>query len=77
VWNVNDAKRWYKGLAAGIGDAWALLIRNGIRHARGFSLNDTHYGSMSQELEVREVGGQVLNARIPDPNLTGYRRPRG
>src|SRR3989442_1010699 len=27
----------------------ALLIRNGIRHARGFSVNDTQYGSMSQE----------------------------
>ena len=29
-------KRWYKGLAAGIGDARALLIKNGIHHARGF-----------------------------------------
>lgn len=35
----------------------ALLISNGIRHARGFSVNDTQYGSMSQELEY---GAQVL-----------------
>lgn len=32
----------------------ALLISNGIRHARGFSVNDTQYGSMSQELEYGE-----------------------
>jgi endoglucanase len=112
-WNVNDARRWYKGLAAGIGDAralvilqidlpfaagtpnqqpetidaygtevlsadphatvyidagaygWlspaqqgALLISNGIRHARGFSVNDTQYGSMSEELEY---GAEVLS----------------
>jgi endoglucanase len=111
-WNVNDAERWYKGLAAGIGNAralvilqvdlpfaagtpnqqpetidaygtealsadphttvyidggaygWlspaqqgALLISNGIRHARGFSVNDTQYGSMRQELEY---GAQVV-----------------
>jgi endoglucanase len=35
----------------------ALLISNGIRHARGFSVNDTQYGSMSQELEY---GAQVV-----------------
>jgi endoglucanase len=111
-WNVAASERWYKGLAAGIGDAralvilqidlpfagrtpnqqpetidaygtkvlsadphttvyvdagaygWlspaqqgALLISNGIRHARGFSVNDTQYGSMSQELEY---GAEVL-----------------
>ena len=111
-WNVPDSERWYKGLAAGIGNAralvilqidlpfaaktrnqqpetidsygtkvlsanphttvyidagafeWlspaeqgALLISNGIRHARGFSVNDTQYGSTSQELGY---GAQVL-----------------
>jgi endoglucanase len=35
----------------------ALLISNGIRHARGFSLNDTQYGSMSQELGY---GAQII-----------------
>ncbi len=35
----------------------ALLISNGVRHARGFSVNDTQYGSMSQELEY---GAQIL-----------------
>jgi endoglucanase len=35
----------------------ALLISNGIRHARGFSVNDTQYGSMSQELEY---GDQIV-----------------
>jgi endoglucanase len=112
-WNVPDSERWYKELAAGIGQApalvilqidlpfaartanqqpeaidaygttvlsanphttvyidagafgWlspaeqgALLISNGIRHARGFSVNDTQYGSMSQELEY---GAQIVS----------------
>jgi endoglucanase len=112
-WNVGDSERWYKGLAAGIGNAralvilqidlpfaaktsnrqpetidaygtkvlsanrhttvyidagafeWlspaeqgALLISNGIRHARGFSVNDTQYGSMTQELGY---GAQVVD----------------
>jgi endoglucanase len=35
----------------------ALLISNGIRHARGFSVNDTQYGSTSQELEY---GAQIV-----------------
>jgi endoglucanase len=35
----------------------ALLISNGIRHARGFSINDTQYGPMSLELEY---GAQVV-----------------
>jgi endoglucanase len=111
-WDVGDAERWYKGLAAGIGTAralvilqidlpfaaqtpnqqpetidaygtkvlsadphttvyidagaygWlppaqqgALLISNGIRHARGFSINDTQYGPMSKELEY---GAEVV-----------------
>ncbi len=112
-WNVADSERWYKGLAAGIGTAralvilqidlpfaartpnqqpetidsyatkvlsadphttvyidagaygWlspaqqgALLISNGIRHARGFSINDTQYGPMSNELEY---GAQIVD----------------
>jgi hypothetical protein len=112
-WNVPASERWYKGLAAGIGKAralvilqidlpfaaqtrnqqpetidaygtkvlsanphttvyidagaygWlspsqqgALLISNGVRHARGFSVNDTQYGSMSQELEY---GAQIVD----------------
>jgi hypothetical protein len=112
-WNVADSEHWYRGLAAGIGQAralvieqidlpfaarttnqqpeqidvygakvlsgnphttvyldagafgWlspaqqgALLIRNGIRYARGFSVNDTQYGSMSQELEY---GSQIVS----------------
>ena len=36
----------------------ALLISNGIRRARGFSVNDTQYGSMSQELEY---GAQIVS----------------
>jgi endoglucanase len=111
-WNVADSERWYRGLAAGIGTAralvilqidlpfaartpnhqpetidvygtkvlsadphttvyidagaygWlspaeqgALLISNGVRHARGFSVNDTQYGPMSQELEY---GAQIV-----------------
>ena len=36
----------------------ALLIANGIRHARGFSVNDTQYGSTSQELEY---GAQIVS----------------
>jgi endoglucanase len=36
----------------------ALLIANGIRHARGFSVNDTQYGSMSQELGY---GAQIIS----------------
>jgi endoglucanase len=35
----------------------ALLISNGIRHARGFSVNDTQYGSMTQELNY---GAQIV-----------------
>jgi endoglucanase len=112
-WNVAASERWYQGLAAGIGDAralvilqidlpfaaqtpnrqpetidsygtkvlsahphttvyidagaygWlspeqqgALLISNGIRHARGFSINDTQYGSLSQELGY---GAQIID----------------
>ena len=36
----------------------ALLISNGIRHARGFSVNDTQYGAMSAELEY---GAQIVD----------------
>jgi endoglucanase len=36
----------------------ALLISNGIRHARGFSVNDTQYGSVSLELEY---GSQIVD----------------
>jgi endoglucanase len=112
-WNVAASERWYTGLAAGIGDAralvivqidlpfaaqtpnrqpetidsygtkvlatrphttvyidagaykWlspeqqgALLISNGIRYARGFSLNDTQYGPLSQELGY---GAQIID----------------
>jgi endoglucanase len=35
-----------------------LLISNGIRSARGFSLNDTQYGSIGQELQY---GAQIVN----------------
>jgi endoglucanase len=45
----------------------ALLISNGIRHARGFSLNDTQYGSTSQELEY---GAQIV-AYLDSHGVTG------
>jgi hypothetical protein len=121
-WDVPDAERWYRELAAGIGNAralvilqidlpfaartsnqqpetidvygtkalsahrhttvyidagaygWlspaqqgALLVSNGVRHARGFSINDTQYGSMSQELEY---GAQVV-AYLDSHGVTG------
>ena len=121
-WNVPDSERWYKELAAGIGQAralvvlqidlpfaartsnrqpetidaygtkvlsanphttvyidagaygWlspaqqgALLISNGIRHARGFSVNDTQYGSMSEELEY----GAQLVSYLDSHGVTG------
>jgi endoglucanase len=121
-WNVADSERWYKGLAAGIGKAralvvlqidlpfaartpnqqpetidvygtkvlsahphttvyidagayeWlspaeqsALLISNGIRHARGFSVNDTQYGPISNELEY---GAQIV-AYLNSHGVTG------
>ena len=45
----------------------ALLISNGIRHARGFSVNDTQYGSTSQELEY---GAQIV-AYLVQHGITG------
>lgn len=36
----------------------ALLISNGIRHARGFSVGDTQYSSTGQELEY---GAQIVS----------------
>jgi hypothetical protein len=45
----------------------ALLIANGIRHARGFSVNDTQYGSMSQELGY---GAQIV-AYLDSRGVTG------
>ena len=123
-WNVPDAKRWYRGLAAGIGKApalvilqfdlpfaaktpnqqpdkidtfgakvlskhrrtsvyidagayqWlppaeqgALLISNGIRFARGFSVNDTQYGSTGQELEY----GAQIESYLQSRGITGKR----
>jgi endoglucanase len=40
-----------------------LLIRSGIRHARGFSLDDTQYGSTSLELQY---GAQIIAALNAD-----------
>ena len=40
-----------------------LLIANGIRHARGFSVNDTQYGSIGQELGYGAQIVDYLNSR--------------
>lgn len=117
-WNVGDDEAWYRGLAAGIGDArsfvivqvdlpfalcssspapeqitaygartlaalphttvyidagaadWepattmaSLLIRSGIRDARGFALDDSQYGATSLELQY---GAQLVAALAAD-----------
>ncbi len=117
-WNVGSEEAWYRGLAAGIGNArsfvivqvdlpfalcssspapeqitaygartlaalphttvyldagaaeWepaatmaGLLIRSGIRRARGFALNDTQYGATSLELQY---GAQLVAALAAD-----------
>lgn len=41
----------------------SLLIRSGIRHARGFSLDDTQYGATGLELEY---GAQIIAALNAD-----------
>ncbi|MGO9789748.1 MAG: glycoside hydrolase family 6 protein [Solirubrobacteraceae bacterium] len=44
---------------ASVSQAVSLLERAGIRHARGFSLNVTQYGSTGMQLEY---GGQIVQA---------------
>jgi hypothetical protein len=45
----------------------ALLISNGIRYARGFSVNDTQYGSTGQELEY----GAQVNSYLKRHGIAG------